>query len=136
MIDRLALFGAAASVAALVFIVELVRRRRLREDYALLWLATGLVLLVLSAYRPLLDGFAALIGVVTYPPAALFMAAIVFILLILLHFSTALTRMAREHKAVAQELALLRRELEEARAELAGRAAGPGRAAQHREDPA
>lgn len=110
-IDRVTVFGLVASLAALVLIVELVRERKLREDYALLWLATGIVLVVLTAFRPLLDAAAIFLGVITYPPAALFAVAFVFVLAILLHFSTVLTRLARENKTLAQESALLRREV-------------------------
>ncbi len=111
--DRAMVFGLAASIAGLVFVVELVRQRKLREDYSLLWLATTLILIFLSVSRPLLDSFAALLGVVTYPPAALFVVAIVFMLLILLHFSTVLTRLARENKEIAQQMAILRWQLAE-----------------------
>jgi hypothetical protein len=111
VIDRLTIFGILASVAALVLVVELVRQRRLREDYSLLWLATALALLLLSAFRPLLDATAVFLGVITYPPAALFAVAFAFVLAILLHFSTVLTRLARENKTLAQETALLRREI-------------------------
>ena len=112
--DRATIFGLAASIAGLLFVLELVRQRKLREDYSLLWLATTLVLIFLSLSRPLLDSFAALLGVVTYPPAALFVVAIVFMLLILLHFSTVLTRLARENKEIAQQMAILRWQLAEA----------------------
>ena len=115
MIDRVTLFGLAASVAVLLFVLELVRQRKLREDYSLLWLATAFVLIFLSISRPLLDTFAALLGVVTYPPAALFLVAIIFMLVILLHFSTVLTRLARENKETAQQMAILRWQLEQAK---------------------
>jgi hypothetical protein len=114
MMDRAMVFGLAASVAGLLFVLELVRQRKLREDYSLLWLATTLILIFLSLSRPLLDSFAALLGVVTYPPAALFVVAIVFMLMILLHFSTVLTRLARENKEIAQQMAILRWQLAEA----------------------
>ena len=135
--DRVTLFGLAASVAGLLFVLELVRQRKLREDYSLLWLATAVVLILLSLSRPLLDSFAVLLGVVTYPPAALFVVAIVFMLLILLHFSTALTRLARENKETAQQMALLRWQLAETQQKLAG--LGLGEAAgdnqdQHQDD--
>lgn len=123
------IFGLIASVAALVFIIELVRQRKLREDYSLLWLATGLVLLVLSLSRPLLDQIAAMLGVITYPPAALFLVAIVFMLFILLHFSIVLTKLSRENKTIAQEMAILRWELMQAKKALessAGQDGAPG----------
>jgi len=114
-VDRVMIFGLIASVAALILVLELVRRRKLREDYSLLWLATAVVLIVLSLSRPLLDRLAELLGIITYPPAALFLVAIVFMLAILLHFSTVLTRLARENKELAQQMSLLRWELTELR---------------------
>ncbi|MBC7810143.1 MAG: DUF2304 domain-containing protein [Burkholderiales bacterium] len=110
MLDRAMLFGIAAAVVMLVFVLELVRSRRLKEEYSLLWLATALVLLVLSLSRPLLDKLAETVGIF-YPPSALFLVALSFLLFILLHFSTVLTRLANENKQAAQELALLRQEL-------------------------
>lgn len=120
MLDRAMVFGLAASIAALVFILELVRRRRLREEYSLLWLATALALIVLSLSRPLLDALASLVGIF-YPPSALFLVAMVFILFILLHFSTVLTRLAQQNKETAQQIALLRWQLEQAQQTLAAR---------------
>lgn len=114
-VDRVMIFGLIASVAALILVIELVRRRKLREDYSLLWLATAVVLIVLSLSRPLLDRLAELLGIITYPPAALFLVAIIFMLAILLHFSTVLTRLARENKELAQQMSLLRWELTELR---------------------
>ncbi len=112
MLDRAMIFGLIASIGALVFIIELVRRRKLREEYSLLWLATALALLVLSVSRPLLDTLANLVGIY-YPPSALFLVAVVFVLFILLHFSTVLTRLTQENKENAQQLALLRWQLEQ-----------------------
>ncbi|HEX2907041.1 MAG TPA: DUF2304 domain-containing protein [Phototrophicaceae bacterium] len=98
--------------------LELVRRRKLREEYSLLWLATAVVLIVLSLSRPLLDVLANLVGIF-YPPSALFLVAVVFILVILLHFSTVLTRLAQENKETAQQIALLRWQLEQSQRALA-----------------
>jgi hypothetical protein len=111
MIDRAMILGLVGSVMALLFILELVRQRRLREEYSLLWLATAIVLLVLSVSRPLLDVLASAIGIF-YPPSALFVVAMIFVLFILLHFSTVITRLAQENKDIAQQVALLRYELE------------------------
>lgn len=115
MPDRATLFGLAASVAGLLFVLELVRQRKLREDYSLLWLATTIVLILLALSRPLLDSIAALLGVVTYPPAALFLVAIIFMLAILLHFSTVLTRLTQQNRELAQQMAIMRWELSETR---------------------
>ncbi len=127
MPDRITIIGLVASIGALLFVLELVRRRKLREDYSLLWLATAVVLLLLSASRPLLDRLAELLGVVTYPPAALFFVAIMFVLFILLHFSTVVSRLTRENKEVAQQVAILRWELAESRKQLTGAGEGENR---------
>jgi hypothetical protein len=124
MIDRAMIFGLAASIAALIFIIELVRQRRLREEYSLLWLATAVVLMILSVSRPLLDVLANLIGI-AYPPSALFVVAVIFVLLILLHFSTVLTRLTQENKESAQQLALLRWQLEQTQKQLAAHEVRP-----------
>jgi hypothetical protein len=118
MIDRAMVFGLVASIIALLFIIELVRQRRLKEEYSLLWLATAAALIILSVSRPLLDVLASMVGIF-YPPSALFLVAMVFVLFILLHFSTVLTRLAQENKETAQELALLRWQLEQAQKTLA-----------------
>ena len=118
MIDRAMVFGLVASIIALLFIIELVRQRRLKEEYSLLWLATAVALIILSVSRPLLDVLASMVGIF-YPPSALFLVAMVFVLFILLHFSTVLTRLAQENKETAQQLALLRWQLEQAQKSLA-----------------
>jgi hypothetical protein len=102
-IQVVAIVGAAA---LLVVLLELVRRRRLLERYALLWLASALVLLGLSIWRGLLGTIAEAIGV-AYPPNALFLIAFGFVLLLLLHFSLAVSRLSDQTKVLAQRLAIL-----------------------------
>jgi hypothetical protein len=87
-------------------VLELVRRRRLLERYALLWLFSALVLLALGLWRGLLESVSGLMGIV-YPPSALFVIASGFILVLLLHFSLAVSRLADQSKVLAQRLALL-----------------------------
>jgi len=91
----------------LVAIVEMVRRRRLREDYSLLWLGLFAVLVVLAIFRDVfLDPLAALMGI-AYPPAALFVICFGLLLLISLQFSTVLSRLSMQNKQSAQQIALL-----------------------------
>ena len=100
----------AASIASILLILvvfELIRSRRLRERYALLWLATGVVLLVLSAWRGGLNTIAGWVGVTGYPPAVLFAVATLFILAVLLHYSTVISKLADQNVILAQRLALL-----------------------------
>ncbi len=93
---------------------ELVRRRRLMERYALLWLLASSVLLALAVWRDLLEMIAAAIGIV-YAPSALFVIAFGFILLILLHFSLVISRLADQNKILAQRLGMLQQEIESGR---------------------
>jgi hypothetical protein len=95
-------------------IIELVRRRRLMERYALLWLACALMLLGLSIWRDGLEIFARAVGV-AYAPSALFLVALGFILLLLLHFSLVISRLADQTKVLAQRLGLLQHELDDLR---------------------
>ena len=104
---RVSLVGVAASLLLILVVLELVRGRRLKERYALLWLATGVVLLVLSAWRGGLNTVAGWVGVTGYPPAVLFAVATLFILLVLLHYSTVLSKLTDENVELAQRIALL-----------------------------
>jgi hypothetical protein len=107
--------AAVASFLLLVFVLELIRRHRLRERYALLWLATGLVLLALSLWRGGLNTIAGWVGVESYPPAILGAVGALFILVVLLHYSTVISKLADQNVILAQRLALLEHELREAR---------------------
>lgn len=104
---RASLVGIVASALLILIVLELVRGRRLKERYALLWLATGAVLLVLSAWRGGLNTIASWLGVTSYPPAVLFAVATLFILLVLLHYSTVISRLTDENVDLAQRVALL-----------------------------
>ena len=95
-------------------VFELVRRRRLMERYALLWLLASSVLLALAVWRDLLEMIASAIGIV-YAPSALFVIAFGFILLILLHFSLVISRLADQNKILAQRLGMLQQQVESAR---------------------
>ena len=108
----IAIAAAVASFALLVIVFELIRSRRLRERYALLWLLTGLVMLALSLWRGGLNTVAGWAGVHSYPPAILFAVAGLFVIVVLLHYSTVLSKLADQNTILAQRLALLERELE------------------------
>ena len=111
---KVSIVASLASLLLLLIVFELIRSRRLRERYAILWLVTGVVLLVLSAWRDALNTIAGWVGVTTYPPAVLFAVATIFILLVLLHYSTVLSKLADQNVILAQRLALLEAELEQA----------------------
>ena len=110
---RVSIAGAIASLILIAVILELIRSRRLRERYALLWLVTGVVLLALSAWRDGLNTIAGWFGVTGYPPAVLFAVGTLFIILVLLHYSTVISKLADQNAILAQKVALLEAELGE-----------------------
>lgn len=110
--DILKLSAICGSGAVLVLVIELVRRGRLKERYSLLWLFASVVLLIFSSSRGLLESASHYLGIV-YPPAFLFLIAFLFLLLITLHFSVVISSLWERNKRLAQELALLRQEVEQ-----------------------
>lgn len=99
------------SGALLLLILELVRRKRLMERYALLWLFSTVLLLMLSVWSGLLNSLASALGV-SYPPSALFAVAFGVVLVLLVHFSLAISRLADQNKILAQRVGLLQHQLE------------------------
>jgi hypothetical protein len=103
----------AVTFALLLLVFELVRRKRLSERYAILWLLTAATLFVLAAWKGLLSSLSHDVGI-AYPPSALFAVAIGLIAMILLHFSLAVSRLSDQTKVLAQRLGLMQQRLEEA----------------------
>jgi hypothetical protein len=109
---RVSIFAAIAALLLLVVILELVRSRRLQERYALLWVMTSVVLLVFALWRDGLNVLARTVGI-AYPPSALFLLAALFILVVLLHYSTVISELAERNLMLAQRIALLEQKLKE-----------------------
>ncbi|MGZ8450414.1 MAG: DUF2304 domain-containing protein [Candidatus Deferrimicrobiaceae bacterium] len=110
--SRVTLISICASAALLLYILEMVRRRKLREEYSILWLSGSLVILILSVKQEWLGHIARAVGI-AYPPSFLFLVGILFILLILIHFSIAISKLHQMNKKMAQEIALMKGEREE-----------------------
>ncbi len=106
MPERVTIAAILSSAGLLLLVIELVRRKRLKEEYSLLWLLTSVALFILSFWRGLLDVLAKLLGIF-YPPTALFVVGFGFMLLILLHFSTVISRLSTENKVLTQRLGIL-----------------------------
>jgi hypothetical protein len=107
---KVSVVAAIAAVILLLVILELIRSRRLQERYALLWLLTGIVILVLAAWRGALARLADLAGI-AYPPSALFVLASVFVIVVLLHYSTVISKLSDQNRILAQRLAILEHDL-------------------------
>jgi hypothetical protein len=107
MIDaRLKAASIIACAVLFLIVLDLVRRRKLLERYALLWLGSALVLLGLASWTSLLGRLSSAIGIET-PSNALFLAAFGFVLILLLHFSIAVSKLTDQSKVLAQRVALL-----------------------------
>lgn len=107
----------ALGIGILVFVVNLVRTRKLKEEYAILWLFTGVVLVLLPVVIDLLDAISFALGI-TYPPAFIGLVAAVCILFILFQFSTSISRFSERTKVLAQEVAILKERVRRLEAQL------------------
>ena len=123
---RISIVAALAALILLIVVFELMRRRRLQERYALLWLLTGLIVFVLAVWRDGLGTFSRLVGIY-YPPSALFVLASFFVLIVLLHYSTVISKLSEQNTILAQRLALLENELVVQHADVAEGGDEPGR---------
>jgi hypothetical protein len=106
MQPRMQALAILAAVVLLVIVLEMVRRRRLMERYALLWMFSALVILALAVWQGALNRLAELMGIYS-APNALFFIAVGFVLLLLLHFSVAVSRLADQSKVLAQRVAIM-----------------------------
>jgi hypothetical protein len=105
--NRIAVLSVVASVAFLLCILELVRRRKLREEYSILWLFGSIIVLVLSVKQDWLNGISSAVGI-AYPPSLLFLVGMLFIVMILVHFSMVISKLMKMNKDIAQEIALMK----------------------------
>ena len=109
---RIQVVAIVAAAGLFLIVFELVRRRRLMERYALLWLISTTVLLGLAAWKGLLVEVSSAIGIY-YAPSALFVVALGFILVLLLHFSLVISRLADQNKVLAQRVGMLQQQIDE-----------------------
>jgi len=116
-VSRLQILAIVVTGGLFVLVFELVRQRRLLERYALLWLFSSAILLGLSVWRGALEELANAVGIF-YAPSALFAVAFGFVLVLLLHFSLVISRLAEQTKVLAQRVGLLQHEVDELRGRL------------------
>lgn len=103
---NLRIIGMAGSLGLLLLVLELVRRRQLKEEYTVLWVLTSLVLLLLAAWEGLLRGVRNLIGAGS-EASTLYFFGLLFVVALLLHFSVRVSRLERRVISMMQEIALL-----------------------------
>lgn len=107
MTIQLKITAIVIGVALFLYIIELVRKRRLREEHAWLWMLTGLMIVVLSVWYDLLLFLGRLLGGIL-PSALLFFFGLLALLLICLHLSIKLSTLTDQVKRLSQEIALMK----------------------------
>ncbi|TJY40795.1 DUF2304 domain-containing protein [Cohnella pontilimi] len=109
--EKVQIVTMALSLALLVLVLQLIRRRYLREQYSLLWLFFCAIILVFSLNTKLLDTTAALLGF-KYAPSLLFLVGITLCLLLILHLTVVVSRLAERIVRLTQELGIMKHDLE------------------------
>jgi len=99
------------SVVFIGLIVILIRNKKIKEEFSILWLFFGLVFLFLSIWRGSLEIIAQILGI-AYAPAAIFLILIIAIISILIHLSLIISRLTYQAKVMIQELGLLKMEMD------------------------
>lgn len=107
MNSEIQIVSVAIAVLVILVVAQLIRARKLREEYAILWFAVSIVLFAFAAKRDLLDRLAGAFGI-AYPPSLLLLGTILMGFFLSLHFSISLSRLAEQNKRLAQEIAILK----------------------------
>jgi len=107
----------AFSCLLFVVILYLIRKRRIKEEYSLMWLLFSLLFIGFSFWRHGLDVISGFLGI-AYPPAALFMILLMAVFLIMIEFSMIISKLSDRNKVLAQEIGLLHFELNKVKRKL------------------
>ncbi|MDO8343765.1 MAG: DUF2304 domain-containing protein [Cellvibrio sp.] len=108
--NRIQVFSIIGSLMLFLFILRLVKRKKLKEEYSLLWLGFGFVFIVLSIFKPMLEVVANAVGIL-YAPAALLLMLVISVFFILIQFSIVISKLAEGNKNLIQEVGILKAEL-------------------------
>ncbi|HTM58565.1 MAG TPA: DUF2304 domain-containing protein [Candidatus Udaeobacter sp.] len=117
---RTQIFVVLVGLAMLLLVLNLVRRKRLREQYSLLWIFSAAVLVLSAIFIRTVDRLAHAVGIY-YPPAFLFLVAIMMVMILQFHFSTVISNLREQNKSLTQELGILGAELRDVRREIESR---------------
>lgn len=109
--NSIAIISAIGSVVFLAVIVVLARRRKIREQYALIWLAMSFLILVFSIFKELLDLISRLVGIY-YAPSLLIILIIFFGIVLGIHFTVVLSKLAENNTKLIQDIGLLKNRVE------------------------
>ena len=105
------IFAISTSIALFIVIIDLVRRRRLREEFSWLWLLTGVVVIILASWYGLLKLITGIIGAVL-PTTTLFLFSVIFLIIINLYYATKISSLHDRVKDLAQHIAILQSEVQ------------------------
>jgi hypothetical protein len=108
--NRIQVLSTIGSLLLVAFIYRLIKYKKLKEEYSLLWLAFGSIFILLSIFRPLLEIFAEAVGI-AYAPAALLLVLTLSTFFILIQFSTVISKLSENNKNLIQELGIVKVEL-------------------------
>lgn len=100
-------FAILATLALFILIIFLIKNKKLKEEYSVLWITTGLVLILIVLWYDILEYFTKLIGAVL-PTTTLFIFAIIFLMAISLHFAVRVSSLTEQLKNLAQEISILK----------------------------
>lgn len=103
---RIRILTIGGAVVILLMVVELVRRRKLKEEYSVLWVLTSVFILLVSIWFSLLSKVTSAIGAIS-PASTLFFFGLLFCLVLLLHFSVRISSLERRLTALVQEVGLM-----------------------------
>jgi hypothetical protein len=108
---RTHVIAAVCGFLVLAFMLELLRRRQLREKYAILWIGVSVVVVILAAFPSLLNWMAHRLGIYD-PPNLLLFSAVLVLLLVAVHLSWEASRLEEETRTLAEEIGLLRMQVD------------------------
>lgn len=114
---KLQIFAISFSVVLLLFIIELIRKNKLKEGYSIIWFGMGLALLVISVWTGLLKTISQLVAV-EYEPAMLLAVLVLGIIVLMIHFSVLVSGFDKKNKTLAQNTGLLFLEIRQLRKDL------------------
>lgn len=108
--NRIQVFSILGSTALTWIILSLIKRKKLKEEYSLLWLFCSLIFILLSIFKPLLNIFAQALGII-YAPSALLLILIVSAFFIMIQFSIVISKLSENNKNLTQEVGLLKAQI-------------------------
>jgi hypothetical protein len=111
---RAQLLVVVLGLLVLLFVLNEVRRKKIREEYSLLWIFAASVLVLSATFIKSVEKVSHLVGIY-YPPAFLFLIAILMVMVLQFHFSTVISTLREQNKNLTQDLGILEAEVKELR---------------------